>query len=168
MAGWCSIRTFNDPWPFLESWNQVWVWVFTFWDILNDGILCPTTRQTATGEVDMRVFPIAIKQKSLSEPWLHCTEKLTFQVFATGDKWSFQCFLGLIGCGKTHISTVAALAQAQNKDSRPVPAVAAFASLGSYGAHASNQERDLHRWLRNLHGSTMELYYTDFKLEVGV
>lgn len=41
----------------------------------------------------MRVFPIATKRKSLSEPRLHCTEKLTFQVFSTGDKWSFQCFL---------------------------------------------------------------------------
>ena len=94
--------------------------------------------------------------------------KLTLQVFSTGDTCFFHCFLGLIGSGKAHISTVASIAQAQNKDSRPVPAVAAFASLGSYGAHASNQERDLHRWLRNLHGSTMELYYTDFKLEVGV
>ena len=64
------------------------------------------------------------------------------------------------------MSTVASIAQAQSKDSQPVDAIAGFASLGSFGAHGSNQERDMHRWLKNLHGSCLELYYTAFELEV--
>ncbi|CAL1166148.1 unnamed protein product, partial [Cladocopium goreaui] len=53
-----------------------------------------------------------------------------------------------------------------NRDGQPVDAVAAFASLGSFGTCASNQERDMHRWLRNLHGTNLDMYYTPFELEV--
>ena len=78
------------------------------------------------------------------------------------------CFLGLIGSGRTNVSTVASIAQAQHRDCQPVDTVAAFASFGSFGTCASNQERDMHRWLRNLHGTNLDMYYTPFELEVGI
>ena len=72
----------------------------------------------------------------------------------------------MIGSGKSHIHTLAAVAQAQIRDGLPVPdAIRAFASIGSCGAHSQNEERDLHRWLKDLHGLGLEIYYLPLKLE---
>ncbi len=45
--------------------------------------------------------------------------------------------------------------------------MAAFATLGSCGAHTSSEERDLHRWLGRLHGIQLEPYSLKIQLEVG-
>ena len=78
---------------------------------------------------------------------------------------------GLIGSGKTHIRTCVSIAQAQSKDAQEsgveVPtAISAFASLGSSGRHCSSEERDMHRWLGQLHGIQLQTYPVSMKLEV--
>ena len=51
---------------------------------------------------------------------------------------------------------------------RDVPeTVRCFASLGAFGAHTHNEERDLHRWLKNLHQISLEPYYIKLEVEVG-
>lgn len=48
-----------------------------------------------------------------------------------------------------------------------VPAIAAFASLGAHGAHPNNEERDLHVWLKGLHGMQLDVYFTTVQIEAG-
>lgn len=79
---------------------------------------------------------------------------------------------GLIGHGKAHIHTCVSIAQAQAEDAKVAglelpTTIAAFASLGSCGEHASSEERDLHRWLGKLHGIQVEPYSVRMNLEVG-
>ena len=45
-------------------------------------------------------------------------------------------------------------------------AITAFASLGTNMAHASNCERDLHRWLRDLFSFRLQSYSVDMFLQV--
>ena len=71
----------------------------------------------------------------------------------------------MIASGKTNVAHAQGLAAAMVRDGIPQEAVTAFASLGSFGAHGSNAERDLHRWLRGLYGVTLEPYYIDVMLE---
>ena len=73
----------------------------------------------------------------------------------------------MIGSGRSHIRTLTTVAQAQLEDSGTVPeAIQLFASLGNYGAHPQNEERDLHRWLRRLHNLPLEIY--TFPMRVNV
>ena len=72
----------------------------------------------------------------------------------------------MIGSGKSHVQSIASIAQAQCMDGPQPEAITAFASLGSFGAKASNQERDLHRWLRNLYNIDLEVYYVEMNLQV--
>lgn len=73
---------------------------------------------------------------------------------------------GLIGCGKANIRTVCSIAQSQALDGEPPEAVQAFASLGAFAKTSSHEERDLHRWLRNLHNIELEVYHTAFNVQV--
>ena len=66
------------------------------------------------------------------------------------------CSLGMIGSGRSSIAQIAELARANLRDGLPAEAVAAFASLGAGGQYPANQERDLHRWLRQLYGLKLE------------
>ena len=64
------------------------------------------------------------------------------------------------------------MAQSQLMDAleadRDVPeTVRCFASLGAFGAHTHNEERDLHRWLKNLHQISLEPYYIKLEVEGG-
>ncbi len=72
----------------------------------------------------------------------------------------------MIGSGKANVRTVVSIAQAQCLDAEPTPAVKAFASLGGFGKHSSKEERDLHRWLKNLHGIELETYNVRMRLIV--
>ena len=73
--------------------------------------------------------------------------------------------LDMIGSGKAHVAHAQNLAQAMVRDGIPQEAVSAFASLGSFGAHPSNAERDLHRWLRGIYGMSLEPYFIELILE---
>jgi len=91
-------------------------------------------------------------------------------IFETKDslKIPLLLFLGMIGSGKSDIRTVVSIAQSQVEDGPVPPAIEAFASLGAWGAHSSNEERDLHSWLKDLHGITLEVYYTTLKIQAKV
>ena len=41
-----------------------------------------------------------------------------------------------------------------------------FASLGSWGKHPSNEERDLHNWCRNLYNCQLEVYHLKLDLHM--
>ncbi|CAE7424472.1 nipblb, partial [Symbiodinium microadriaticum] len=73
--------------------------------------------------------------------------------------------LEMIGSGKMNVSHVQGLAAAMVRDGIPQESVAGFASLGSFGAHASNAERDLHTWLRGIYGMTLEPYFIAVMLQ---
>ena len=71
----------------------------------------------------------------------------------------------MIGSGKANVAHAQSLAAAMVRDGIPQEAMTAFASLGSFGAHASNAERDLHRWLRGVYGVSLEPYFIEIMLE---
>ena len=66
----------------------------------------------------------------------------------------------MVGSGRASISAVADLSRACLSDmGAAVPeAVKAFASLGAWGTHSQNQERDLSRWVHQLYGFTIQTY----------
>lgn len=79
----------------------------------------------------------------------------------------------MIGGGKAHVHTLVSMAQSQFMDAlnsgADIPeTIQSFASLGGWGAHSQNEERDLHRWLKNLHQISLEPYFLKLKLEVGM
>lgn len=78
-----------------------------------------------------------------------------------------HCCSGMIGSGKSNISSVVSVCQSQMKDGPVAPAIAAFASLGAHGAHTNNEERDLHVWLKGLHGMHLDVYFTTVQIEAG-
>ena len=72
----------------------------------------------------------------------------------------------MIGSGQSNIRTVVSIAQAQRQDAKVPDVIEAFASLGSYGNHPQNEERDLHRWLRDHHNISLETYSAPMQLQV--
>lgn len=74
----------------------------------------------------------------------------------------------MIGSGKAHVHTIASIAQAQCKDGPAPEPVTAMASIGAFGRHPSNAERDLHRWLKSLYGIDLQPYYVKMNLLVAV
>ena len=53
----------------------------------------------------------------------------------------------MIGSGRASIAEICDIARANCMDGMSNTAIEILASLGANGAHASNQERDLHCWL---------------------
>lgn len=59
------------------------------------------------------------------------------------------------------------MAQAQLRDGLTPPEVIChFASLGNYGKCPQNEERDLHRWLKDLHNLQLQIYYLRVRVNV--
>ncbi|CAJ1453005.1 unnamed protein product, partial [Effrenium voratum] len=75
-------------------------------------------------------------------------------------------YISMIGSGRSTIAECATLARANLKDNMQNPALVAFGSLGAHGSCESNQERDLHRWLRHIHGFQLAPYRVAMKLHV--
>lgn len=75
----------------------------------------------------------------------------------------------MIGSGECHISTVVSLAQSQLQDCGGTihPMIRGFASLGNFGASPQNEERDLHKWLGNIHDINLEVYNVPFLLDAS-
>ena len=63
------------------------------------------------------------------------------------------------------LSELQDMSMANVYDGCPSEAVQAFASLGRFGKCRKNIERDLHRWLRNLHGTQLEPYFVKLWLD---
>jgi hypothetical protein len=67
---------------------------------------------------------------------------------------------GMIGSGRASVAAAADLSRAfveDMGDSAP-SSVYALASLGSFGAHTQNQERDLHKWVRHLYNINLSTF----------
>ena len=74
---------------------------------------------------------------------------------------------GMLGTGRAHVSEICELARSNVQDGLPSESLVAFSSLGANGAYTSNQERDLHRWLRGLFGMELTTYKVPMKLTVA-
>ena len=72
-----------------------------------------------------------------------------------------------VGLGRRSVAEVCEQARRLHAKHNASPAVAFMASLGASGVHSSNQERDLHRWLRTLDGLEVEPYWITLELEDG-
>lgn len=68
-----------------------------------------------------------------------------------------------IGSGELYIETAAAIASANVADGMQAERVRGLASLTD--GTGSNKERNLHTWLRNLHGHGLETYDVEFTLQ---
>ena len=73
----------------------------------------------------------------------------------------------MIGEGRTGVAQIADPARAIVSDGLPNEAVQAFASQGTDGRYPSNQERDLHRWLRNLWNFNLEPHSVLIELDAS-
>ena len=71
----------------------------------------------------------------------------------------------MIGNGEANIRTVVSIAQSQALDSPLSGAMADFASLGAGGSATANEERDLHRWLKDLYNVHLEPYTVSMTLQ---
>lgn len=75
--------------------------------------------------------------------------------------------LCMIGSGRTSIASASDFSRACVKDmGKDAPAaVHALASLGSWGSHSQNQERDLHKWANQLYNLNLQTYDTQIPLQ---
>ena len=66
----------------------------------------------------------------------------------------------MVGSGRATVAAVADLSRAYVRDMGEMApkAVCGMASLGGWGSHPQNQERDLHRWVGKIHGLTVETF----------
>lgn len=82
---------------------------------------------------------------------------------------SAESYLSMIGTGRVSISAAADLCRAIVEDvgSQAPQAVRALASLGAWGDHCQNQERDLHRWTCGLYGLALQPYDIEMRLQVS-
>lgn len=71
----------------------------------------------------------------------------------------------LIGRGKAHVGTMAALARVIQADGLNKPALAAIAGLGTGGENDSNSERDLFALASGLWGFNIEPYEIRLELQ---
>ena len=73
----------------------------------------------------------------------------------------------MIGSGRASIAEVCDISRANVADGFQSEALIGLKSLGANGKYEHNQERDLHRWLRHLHGYQLEAYKVPFRLKVS-
>lgn len=73
---------------------------------------------------------------------------------------------GMLGTGRARVSEVCELARANVRDGVESLVLSAFSSLGAGGAHQSNQERDLHKWLHSIYGVKLTPYRVTMDLTV--
>lgn len=66
--------------------------------------------------------------------------------------------LNLVGRGRIDVSCATDVARAVLRDGVEHETINKLASLGAFGNAQSNSERDLHRWMRNLFGLSLQPY----------
>lgn len=73
----------------------------------------------------------------------------------------------MVGCGRAGVAEVCDISRANLADGHVSEAIVGLSSLGGFGKHESNQERDLHRWLKGLHSMTLEPVEVSMVLNVS-
>lgn len=75
--------------------------------------------------------------------------------------------LSMVGNGRVDISCATDVARAVLRDGVENETISKLASLGAFGDSQSNAERDLHRWMKNLFGLSLQPYTINVDLKVG-
>jgi len=73
----------------------------------------------------------------------------------------------MIGCGRASVSEICDISRANIDDGADIAAVRGLGSLGTFGRHQQNQERDLHRWVKGLHSMRLEPFSVSIPLNVS-
>lgn len=74
---------------------------------------------------------------------------------------------GMVGSGRASVAEICDMSRANVEDGLRSKTVYGLKSLGGSGKHEQNQERDLHRWVKGLHGMTLEPYGVTMDLNVA-
>lgn len=73
----------------------------------------------------------------------------------------------MVGCGRSSVAEVCDISRANVADGMQSKAIYGLNSLGGNGVHDQNQERDLHRWVKGLHGMNLEPLEVTMNLNVS-
>ena len=73
----------------------------------------------------------------------------------------------MVGSGRATIAEVCDMSRANVADGLYSKALQGLSSLGASGKHDQNQERDLHRWVKGMHGMTLEPFEVTMELNVS-
>lgn len=73
----------------------------------------------------------------------------------------------MLGTGRAGVAEICDISRANVADGVRSEAVVGLSSLGGRGKFESNQERDLHRWVKNLHSMTLEPFEVTMFLNVS-
>jgi len=73
----------------------------------------------------------------------------------------------MVGCGRSSVADICDISRANCADGVTSAALHRLKSLGATGAHSSNQERDLHVWLKGLHGTRLQPFKVPMELNVS-
>lgn len=74
---------------------------------------------------------------------------------------------GMVGCGRSSVAEVCDISRANVADGMHSKAIYGLNSLGGNGVHEQTQERDLHRWVKGLHGMNLEPLEVTMNLNVS-
>lgn len=72
----------------------------------------------------------------------------------------------MVGSGRAGVAEICDISRANIADGATNEALLGLCSLGASGQHESNQERDLHRWLKGVHSMTLEPFDVPMVLNV--
>ena len=73
----------------------------------------------------------------------------------------------MVGCGRSSVADICDISRANCADGVTSAALHRLKSLGATGSHSSNQERDLHVWLKGLHGTRLQPFKVPMELNVS-
>lgn len=73
----------------------------------------------------------------------------------------------MVGSGRATIAEVCDMSRANVADGLYSKALQGLSSLGGSGKHDQNQERDLHRWVKGMHGMTLEPFEITMELNAS-
>ena len=72
----------------------------------------------------------------------------------------------MVGCGRAGVAEICDISRANVSDGATAEALHGLSSLGTGGKHESNQERDLHRWMKGSYSMTLETIEISMLLNV--
>jgi hypothetical protein len=73
----------------------------------------------------------------------------------------------MVGSGRAAVAEVCDISRANVADGAKHETLLGLSSLGGFGKYESNQERDLHRWVKGLHAMTLEPFEVTMLLNVS-
>ena len=80
--------------------------------------------------------------------------------------WS-NCSPGMVGSGRAAVAEICDISRANVADGAKNETLLGLSSLGDFGKYESNQERDLHGWVKGVHAMTLEPFEVPMLLNVS-